>query len=481
MPIKPYWQNYIGGRWVDAADGEWIDIENPATGEPVAQIARAKAADVDAAVYAARACHDSGALTNLRPGKRFDMLIAVGRYLREHAKEIGDVIMAESGMSAYDSVDQAETAARYFEYYGGLADKIEGVSIPLGKGMLDYTIPEPHGVSAHIIPWNFPIELAGRGVGPALAAGNAVVIKSPELDPLMNCYIAEACEAAGFPAGAVNIVAGYGHDCGQALIDHPGVDQLVFTGSVATGRKVLEAAARRIIPAVVELGGKSAGLVFEDADINQVVSSTKSGIFYFSGQVCSAMSRLLVHKSRYDEVIERLAKMVDGLSIGPPASDPDIAPLISRVQLEKVETMVRAAINGGATALRGGGRVAGMAGHFFQPTLLTGVTPDMPIAREEIFGPVLSIMTFESDEEAVHIANGTNYGLAAGIFTKHLDRAHNIAARLQSGQVYINKWFAGGIETPFGGVKQSGFGREKGQESIRNYYRTKNVGCLLAG
>lgn len=479
MALTTHWQNYIDGRFVDAVSGDRIAVENPATGETIAHIARAEAADVDLAVQAARRCADSGALTDLRPGKRARMLQDVARELRRRADEIGEVICAESGMGLVDSVDQVECTAQYFDYYGGLADKIEGRYIPLGKGYVDYTIPEPHGVSAQIIPWNFPIELVGRGVAPALAAGNAVVIKSPELDPLMNCYVAEACEAAGFPAGAVNVLAGYGHDCGQALLDHPGVDQLVFTGSLATGRKVLEASARRIVPAVVELGGKSAGIVFEDADLAQVIASTRSGIFFFSGQVCSAMSRLLVHRSRMAEVTEALGAMVDTLTIGSPTDNCDISPVISAGQLQRIDGMVRKALAEGASAFRGGAIASELPGHFFRPTLLTGMTPDMTIMQEEVFGPVLAICPFDDEAEALRIANGTSYGLAAGIFTKDLDRAHRVAARLQAGQVYVNKWFAGGIETPFGGVKQSGFGREKGIEGVQNYYRTKNVGCVI--
>jgi aldehyde dehydrogenase (NAD+) len=478
MAVKSYWQNYIGGQWVDGAGGR-IVVEDPATAQPIAEIARADAADVDRAVQAARACVESGALTDLRPGVRGRMLMKVGAELRRRADEIAPVLTHESGIQYDEALDEVEVTARYFEYYAGLTDKIEGRYIPLGKGLVDYTIPEPHGVSAHIIPWNFPPELAARGMGPALAVGNAVVVKSPELDPLAMTFIAEACEVAGFPPGAVNILAGYGHDCGAALTSHPGVDQVVFTGSVQTGRAVAMAAAQRLIPAVVELGGKSAGIVLPDADLKQVVSSVKSGIFYFAGQVCSAQSRLLVPRSRHDEIVGELSKMVQTLSIGPGIDNHFLTPVISARQLSRVEELVQSGFAEGAHAVTGGGRAQGLAGHFMQPTLLVNVKPGMRVMQEEIFGPVLSIYQYDTVEEAIRVANGTQYGLCAGIFTKDLDRAHSIARRLVAGQVYINQWFAGGIETPFGGVRNSGYGREKGQEAVLSYIRTKNVGVRI--
>jgi len=478
MAIKSYWQNYIGGKFVDSASGKRIAIEDPATGQQIAEIARAEAADVDRAVQAARACVESRALVDVRPGKRLRMLNEVAAHLRRRIDEIAPVLTLESGIQLDEAKDEVEVTARYFEYYAGLADKIEGRAIPLGKDFVDYTIPEPHGVSAHIIPWNFPPELAARGLGPALAVGNAVVVKSPELDPLAMTYIAEACDAAGFPAGAVNIIAGYGHDAGNALTAHPGVDQIVFTGSVVTGKAIMHAAAERLIPAVVELGGKSAGIVLPDADLEQVAHSVKWGIFYFAGQVCSAQSRLLVHRSIYDRTVERLRKVVDSLTIGPGMDNHFLTPVISAQQLGRVESLVESGLKAGARAVTGGGRV-NRPGYFMQPTLLADVRPDMAVMQEEIFGPVLCIQSFDTIEQAIAIANGTKYGLCAGVYTKDIDRAHWIATRLVAGQVYVNQWFAGGIETPFGGVRQSGFGREKGQEAVSSYIRTKNVGIKI--
>ena len=480
MAIKSYWQNYIGGKWVDAVGGGRIAVEDPATGKPIAEIARAEAADVDLAVRAARACVESRALVDIRPGKRLRMLNTVAAELRGRAKEMAEVLTLESGIQYDEGLDEVEVTARYFEYYAGLADKIEGRYIPLGKDFVDYTIPEPHGVSAHIIPWNFPPELAGRGLGPALAVGNAVVVKSPELDPLAMTFIADACEAAGFPPGAVNILAGHGHDCGAALTAHPGVDHVVFTGSVATGRSVAMAAAQRLVPAVVELGGKSAGIVLPDADIEQIVHSVKWGIFYFAGQVCSAQSRLLVPKGRKGEIIDRLSELAGSLSLGPGIDNHFLTPVISARQLERVQELVDSGLKAGAKAAVGGRRSADFAGHFMQPTLLVDAKPEMRIMQEEIFGPVLAVYEYESLEDAIRVANGTKYGLCAGVYTKDLDKAHWLATRLMAGQVYVNQWFAGGIETPFGGVRQSGYGREKGQEAVHSYIRTKNVGVRIA-
>ncbi|MGH8138855.1 MAG: aldehyde dehydrogenase family protein [Steroidobacteraceae bacterium] len=481
MPMKSYWQSYIGGSWTDSASGRRIVVEDPATAEPIAEIARAEAADVDRAVQMARACVESRALVDMRPGNRSRMLLEVATYLRQRIEEVGRILTLESGIQLDAGKAQVEATARYFEYYGGLADKIEGRYIPLGQDFLDYTIPEPHGVCAHIIPWNFPLELAARGLGPALAAGNAVVVKSPELDPLAMTYIAQACEAAGFPPGAVNIICGYGHDAGAALTAHPGVDHIVFTGSVATGKVILHAAAERLVPTVVELGGKSAGIVLPDADLEQVAESVKWGIFYFAGQVCSAQSRLLVHRSIYDRTVARLKSVVDTLTMGPGLENHFLTPVISAQQLAHVQALVAVGLKEGAVAVTGGHRAPGYDGHYMQPTLLADVTPAMQVMREEIFGPVLSICIFDTIEEAIRIANGTRYGLCAGLYTKDLDKAHWIAARLVAGQVYVNQWFAGGIETPFGGVRESGFGREKGQEAINSYIRTKNVGVRIVG
>jgi acyl-CoA reductase-like NAD-dependent aldehyde dehydrogenase len=474
--LKPYWRNFIGGVWADGAAGNRIPVENPASGQQIAEIARAGPEDVERAVAAARACVDSRALQDMRPAERGRKVVEVAGLLRARIDEISRVLCLDSGKNISQARMEVEGSARYFEYYGGLADKIEGRYIPLGGDYVDYVVPVPYGVSAQIVPWNYPVEMTARSLSAALAAGNAVVVKTPELDPLAITFIAEACEAVGFPAGAVNILCGLGADAGAALAAHPDVDQIVFTGSVETGQSILRSAAGNVVPCVMELGGKSAGIVFPDADLDNLTESTRWGIYLNSGQVCSAMSRLLVHESVHDQVVERIVAMSEALTVGPGIEDHFITPVISAGQLERVEGYCLSAVQQGATPATGGRRAAGNGGHFMAPTVFTGVTPDMAIAQEEVFGPVLAVIPFQDAEEALAIANGTKYGLAAGVFTADLDRAHWMAARLEAGQVYVNEWYAGGVETPFGGMKHSGFGREKGQEALANYYQSKNVG-----
>ncbi|MEH6527580.1 MAG: aldehyde dehydrogenase family protein [Sneathiella sp.] len=477
--IKKYWQHYINGNWVDGLDGDRISIENPATATEIAEVTRAKANDIDLAVSAARACFESRELYNMRPTNRGLLMFEIARHLTEMADDIALTECLDNGKTVAGGKNEAMAAARYFTYYGGLADKLEGRMIPLGADYLDYTIPSPYGVSAQIVPWNFPLQIAARSVACALATANTVVLKSPELSPLSTFFIAEACHRAGVPAGAINILCGYGHDCGAELVSHSDIDHIVFTGSVATGQSILRAAADRVIPCIMELGGKSAGILFEDADVDQAVKSTASGIFSHAGQVCSAQSRLIIPTKMQDEVIEKLVAKANSLSIGPGIDGHDLTPVISGQQAEKIEGMCLAAAQAGAEAVAGGQRRDDMAGHFIEPTVFANVSPDMTIAREEVFGPVLTILTYDDADEAIALANGTDYGLCAGVYTRDLNTAHWAADRLSAGQVFVNEWFAGGIETPFGGTKRSGYGREKGQEALQNYVQTKNVGIRV--
>jgi len=477
--LKKYWKNYIDGKWVDGLSQERIAIENPATGQVIADVARAGREDVDQAVSAARKCFTSRELYNMRPTNRGALMFEIARHMTEMADEIAFAECLDNGKTLTGGKNEALAAARYFTYYGGLADKLEGRMIPLGADYVDYTIPSPFGISAQIVPWNFPLQIAARSVACALATANTVVLKSPELSPLSTYFIAEACHRAGVPAGAVNILCGYGHDCGAALVSHPDVDHIVFTGSLKTGQSILHAAAERVLPCVMELGGKSAGIIFKDADIDQAVNSTASGIFTHAGQVCSAQSRLIIPAALQDQVIEKLAAKADSLSIGPGINGHDITPVISAQQADKIDGMCKVALQAGAEAASGGGKQEGMDGHFIQPTIFANVTADMTIAQEEVFGPVLSVLTYEDPEEAIALANGTDYGLCAGLYTKDLATAHWAADQLVAGQVFVNEWFAGGIETPFGGTKRSGYGREKGQEALLNYVQTKNVGIRI--
>ncbi len=479
--IKPYWQNYIDGAFVDGGAGR-IAVDDPATGEQIAEQALAAAADVDRAVRAARQCHESGALTDLRPVERGRMVRAMGDFLLANRDEIARVLTIESGKPLWEAYGEVDGAARYFEYYGNQAETVEGRSIPLGASYFDFTIHEPYGVSAHVIPWNYPIEMTARSLSAALATGNACVVKTPELDPLTNGYIAEAAEAAGFPAGAVNVLCGLGNEAGAALVSHPDVRQIVFTGSVRTGKSIATAAAANVVPCVLELGGKSAAVVYPDADIDNLVDNVRWGIFFNAGQVCSAMSRVVVHESIHDEVVDGIVALAKRLSVGPGLERPEfgdnMGPMISAAQRDRAAAMSAAAEADGARVATGGKPVDG-PGYFMQPTVFTDVTPDMTIARDEIFGPVLTVIPFSEDSDAISIANGTDYGLVGGVFTRDLDRATDVARKMRAGSIFVNEWYAGGVETPFGGYGNSGYGREKGREALWNYVQTKNVAIKL--
>ena len=480
--VKPYWQNYIDGVWCDGGAGR-IDVTDPGSGDKLAEHALADANDVDRAVQAARRVHLSGALADLRPVERGRMVQAMGRYLLQHRDEIAPVLTREQGKPLWESKIEIEGAARYFEYYGNQAETVEGRSIPLGANYFDFTTYEPFGVSAQIIPWNYPVEMTARSLSAALATGNAVVVKTPEMTPLTNAWFAHAAEAAGLPEGAVNILCGLGQDAGAALSAHPQVNQIVFTGSVPTGTAIAIAAARNVVPCVLELGGKSAAIVHDDADLDAFETDVRWGIFFNAGQVCSAMSRVIVHESRRNELVERLSAMAQNLSVGPGIDYPEfganMGAMVSEGQCDRAAAMVGEAVEQGATIATGGHRM-NIPGAFLEPTILTDVTPDMTIANDEVFGPVLAVLPFRDDSEAIEIANGTDYGLVGGVFTRDLDRATRAARRIRAGQIFVNEWYAGGVETPFGGYGKSGYGREKGREALWNYVQTKNVAIRLA-
>lgn len=479
--LTRYWQNYINGKWVDGGGGR-IDVINPGTGEVLAQQALADAADVDHAVRAARKMHLSGVFSDLRPVERGRMVQAMGRYLLDHIEEIARVLTLEQGKPLWEARIEVQGAARYFEYYGNQAETVEGRSIPLGAGYFDFTTYEPYGVSAQIIPWNYPLEMTARSLSAALATGNACVIKTPELTPLCNAWIAHAAKAAGLPDGAVNILCGHGQEAGAALAMHPDVNQIVFTGSIPTGIAIATAAARNVVPCVLELGGKSAAIVHDDADLDAFVSDVRWGIFFNAGQVCSAMSRVIVSDRVHDELVDRIVTMARALSVGPgierDAFGPNMGAMVSEAQRDRAETMVAEATANGATVATGG-RKLNRPGAYLEPTVLTGVTPAMAIASAEVFGPVLSVLKFRDDAEAIAIANGTPYGLVGGVFTRDLDRATRAARQMRAGQVFVNEWYAGGVETPFGGYGKSGYGREKGREALWNYVQTKNIAIRL--
>jgi acyl-CoA reductase-like NAD-dependent aldehyde dehydrogenase len=415
-----------------------------------------------------------------KPVDRARLLATIASAITQHKEELSKLESLDTGKPLTQAQTDVEVAARYFEFYGGLADKIRGTTIPLGADFLDYTLREPLGVSAQIVPWNYPLQIGSRGIAAALAAGNTVVVKPASEAPLTLVRLGELALASGVPAGVVNVVPGPGTDTGAALASHPDVDQITFTGSVKVGSSVMEAAARNIVPVVLELGGKSPNIVFADADLETALPVILRAILQNAGQTCSAGSRLVIQRSIADEALTRLAAMMSDVRIGPGLEDLDIGPLISQRQIETVDTMVRDAAAAGAEVIAGGAyapQAEELGGFFYKPTLLR-VSPDDAIAREEVFGPVLSALTFDEDEEAIEIANATDYGLVTGIWTCNLGRAHTVAREIRAGQIFVNGYGAGGgVELPFGGFRKSGFGREKGIEGLNSYLQTKNV-CI---
>jgi len=473
-----HWLNFIGGEWRDSATH--IEVRDPATDTVFATIASATLDDAEEAIRAARKCVRSGVMTRQRPAHRAELMYRIGQEIRKLVEEGAVLASRENGKSINDARDEFEEAARYFEYYAGMTDKIEGKSIPLGEDYIDFTSYEPQGISVQIVPWNFPVSICARSLAPALAAGNAVIVKSPEISPLAITLLATACERAGLPKGALSMLAGPGRKIGAALVSHRETNQIVFTGSVPTGRSIMRDAAENSVPCIMELGGKSAAVAFPDADLDQLLSSVRWGIFFNAGQVCSAMSRLLVHRDIYDEVVGRVAELATSLSIGAGKDNPDLTPVVSMQQRDGILKICDEALEDGARLVCGGSAVAGLPGAFVQPTVFADVTTEMRLFTEEVFGPVIAITPFDSEEEAYELANATDYGLVAGVFTQDISRAMRASQALDAGQVFVNEWFAGGIETPFGGNRLSGYGREKGQEALYSYVRTKNVAIRVA-
>ena len=473
-----HWLNFIDGQWCDAQ--RTTEVYDPATGEAFATIASANVDDVNIAVKAARACVDSGVMSDCRPAQRAQLLQRISLEIHKIVDEAAPLLSRENGKTINEARDEFLIAARYFEYYAGITDKIEGRSIPLGKDYVDFTYYEPVGISAQIVPWNFPVDICARALAPALAAGNAVIVKSPEITPLAMTWLATACQRAGLPKGALSMLNGPGREIGAALASHSDIDQIVFTGSVATGRSILHAAAERAIPSVMELGGKSAAVVFSDADMDQLLSSVRYGIFFNAGQVCSAMSRLLVQRDIYDDVVERVSALAQGLRVGAGKDDADLTPVVSQKQQQQVLQMCDQAVAQGARLVTGGKAPESCSGYFVEATVFADVTPEMNLFTDEVFGPVLAVTPFDSEEEAWTLANATDFGLVSGVFTRDLGRAMRASKSLNAGQVFVNEWFAGGVETPFGGNKLSGFGRERGQEALYSYVNTKNVAIRVA-
>lgn len=416
----------------------------------------------------------------MKPKERARLLYDMARAIEREADAFAELETRDSGKPLQLSLKETLGTARYFEYYAGIADKLHGEQIPLGPDYVDFTIREPLGVSAQIVPWNMPLNMIGRGVAPALAAGNTVVVKPAEQTSLTALKLSDLFIELGFPPGVYNVVTGYGGEAGAALASHPDIDGITFTGSVVTGRRIMQAAAEHIKPVVLELGGKSPHIIFADADLDLAAAEVVKGIYSNAGQICSAGSRLLVEERIREPLLERVITRSRQVRVGPGMARPDMGPLVSAEHYERVNGYIEIGRREGARVLTGGGRPADLErGYFVAPTVFDEVTGDMRIAQEEIFGPVLAALTFRDEEEALAIANGTPYGLVAGIFTNDINRALRLAGAIRAGQIYINEYYAGGEETPFGGTGQSGFGREKGLATLQGYTQIKNVAIRL--
>lgn len=463
----------------EGSDGVGQSID-PATGEVIAEFARAGQEEVDLAVRAARKAFDEGPWRRMRPFERGRILRRIGDLILERREEIARKECADSGKPLRDAYWEVDCSARFFEFYGGAADKLQGNSIPLGPDWSDWTVKDAVGVSLHIIPWNYPFQLIARGVAPALAAGCSVIIKPSAETPVTAYEFMKICQEAGLPEGLVNLVNGRGSVAGDLLARHRGVDQITFTGSVPTGERVMVAAASHAVPCNMELGGKSPQILFADADLDRALPIIAGGVFTHCGQVCNAGTRLLVERSIHDTVVEKLHERIKSMRLGAGIDDPDLGPLVSKTHKSDVEAFFQIARKEGELLLgaetpREGPLANGV---FVRPALVVGADNNTRIAREEIFGPVLTIIPFDGAEEAARIANDSPFGLVAGVHTRNIDAALSMAERLRVGQVWINAFSVGlDVEFPFGGYKLSGFGREKGLEALSAYQQVKNI-CI---
>jgi len=467
----------IGGDVVAARSGARIDDIDPATGELMAAVADAGAEDVDAAIAAARGAQPAWAAVH--PRERGLVLAELARLIRSEADGLARLESLDTGKPLSQAAADVEVAAQYFEFYGGYADKLYGVTIPLGAGRLGYTVREPRGVTAHIIPWNYPLQIGSRTVAPSLMAGNACVVKPAEEAPLTALVLATLALRAGLPPGVLNVVPGRGEVAGAHLAASDGIDHLSFTGGLDTGRMVMTAAARNVKPVTLELGGKSPSIILADADLDRALPVVAKALIQNAGQTCSAGTRVIAHGAIYDEFVGRLAVLLEDVSLGRGIDDPDMGPLISGPQQQRVTGYVDLGVSEGARVVAGGGvaTVAGCeGGYFVAPTMFAEVTAGMRIANEEIFGPVLAALRCADERDGLAIANGTPFGLIASIWTRDIDRALWFSERLQAGQIYVNTYgAAGGVGLPFGGTKHSGFGREKGLDAIHECTATKTV------
>jgi aldehyde dehydrogenase (NAD+) len=466
---------FIGGEWVLPNGQQTLPLENPSTGEIIGRIARGTERDIDLAVLAARAAMD-GEWGRMPAAERGRILTRIGQKVLERADDLARIEAMDVGKPLKQAKADALALARYMEFYGGAADKVHGETIPYQAGYTVYTLREPHGVTAHIIPWNYPMQIIGRSVGGALCMGNAAVLKPAEEACLTAIAFAKICEEAGLPKGALNVVPGLGEEAGAALTSHPGVNHISFTGSVGVGQLIQEAAAKNVVPVTLELGGKSPQIVFADADLDRALPFLVNAGIQNAGQTCSASSRILVQRDIHDELLARMVARYESLRVGPAIADLDVGPLVSARQKEIVNGFLSRLGDGRIVARGQMAENNPVGGHYLAPALVSHVPPDHVLARDEIFGPVQVVLPFDTEADAIAIANGTDYGLVAGIWTADGGRQMRLAKAIRSGQVFINNYGAGGgVELPFGGFGKSGHGREKGMEALHGFSVLKTV------
>ncbi len=469
--------NYIANASVPSASGRTIPVIDPSDGQPFDELQRSNAQDIDTAVRAARQCYDA-VWTKLNAAERGRLLMKLSAKVAEHTEELAAIEQRDCGKPTKQARADALALARYFEFYAGACDKLHGDTIPYLDGYSVLTWREPFGVVGNIIPWNYPMQIFGRSVGGALAAGNVCVVKPAEDACLSLIRVAQLAAEVGFPAGAINIVTGYGHEVGDALARHEGIDHISFTGSPKVGTLIQQVAAERHCPVTLELGGKSPQIIFADADLDAAIPMVINAIVQNAGQTCSAGSRVLIDQAIYEPLLERLGKAFENLRVGPATMDLDVGPLIRASQQQRVWDFLSDAQHANIPMVAQGQIVdeAPETGYYQAPTLLRDVPVDHRIAQEEVFGPVLSAMAFKDEDHAVQLANATQFGLVAGIWTRDGGRQLRMAKRVQSGQVFINNYGAGGgVELPFGGYKSSGYGREKGFEALYGFTTVKTV------
>jgi len=468
---------FLNGKWT--ASSETFELVNPASGAIIGRVPRASVEDMKEAVEVARKAFEAQAWRDMEQTKRGKILMQIAALLRDHFNEISELETLNQGKPLRESKADVAWTIRAFEYWGGAADKIEGETIPVTANRLTYTLREPLGVTAHIIPWNYPLALATRSLAPALAAGNTVVAKPAELTPLTLLRVAEFAQKAGLPDGVLNVITGSGAEAGRALVSNSDVDGITFTGSTETGRQIMETAAKNVTPVLLELGGKNPNIIFPDADLQKAAQMAKYAIFTNAGQMCWAGSRLFLHDLIYEKVLAELKKQTEQIRMGPGLDEKsELGPMVSKDQQERVIGYIKSGVEEGGNLITGGQPPEDPTlhkGFFIKPTIFAEVNPKMRIGCEEIFGPVLTVFRFSAVEDVIRMANDTRFGLYAGVWTRDLTLAHRLIRELQAGVVAVNDYLVAYPQTPFGGYKDSGIGYESGLQAISHYTRIKSV------